>query len=370
MTHKDIPSRQDIEALAAVRTPYSVSIYTPTGTLSSDAERAKIEVKNQFRDAATQLQANGAPAQIITRLDSILDQLLSDLFFWTYQAQSLAIFINEDTFDTYRLPNRITATVDVADRFYIKPLMRTITFSQSAFVLALSKKQAKLIRVSADQPATVVEVPDMPENLDSFINLDPSTRHTDDRGDFDMGVYEQQYAAAVNKAVYPVVRDTKLPLILASAEPLASAYRRANSYKYLSAQSLNGNPEAFSDQELAERTRPILDEIYRAEVAEVKNTFKAREAQFLGSSDLDIVAKGAARHAIDTLLVDIDTRVPGYLEDDGTVTRSEDDDASNYGVVDEVLRRALLVNARVYAVRADEMPDGAKVAATFRFSVS
>lgn len=370
MTHKDIPSRQDIESLASFRVPYSVSIYTPTGTVSADAERAKIEVKNQFRDAIAQLTEHGAPRSTVSRLESILDELLGDTFFWTYQAQSLAIFINDNLFDTYRLPNRIAATVDVADRFYIKPLMRTITFSQSAFVLALSKNSAKVVRVSADEPARDIDVPGMPVSLDSFTNLDPSTRHSEDRGTLDMTVFEQQYAAAVNKAVYPVVRDTKLPLILAAAEPLASAYRRSNSYKYLSEEMISGNPEALSNQALADRTRPILDSLYRTEVAEVTERFKSREAQFLGSKDLEIVARGAAMHAIETLMVDIDTRLPGYMDDDGVVTVTPEDDASNYGVIDEIIRRALLVNARVYAVRADEMPDGAQVAATFRFSVS
>lgn len=368
MTHKDIPSRQDIEALASVRTPFSVSIYTPTGTISSEAERAKIEVKNQFREAIQQLTSQNAPRSTVERLESILHELLGDALFWSYQAQSLAMFINDDLFDTYRLPNRITATVDVADRFYIKPLMRTITFPQSAFVLALSKNSARLVRVSAEEPAQDVEVPGMPEHLDAFMNLDPATRHSEDRGTLETTVYEQQYAAAVNKAVYPAVRDTKLPLILAAAEPLASAYRRANSYKYLTETMITGNPEAHSNEVLADRTRPILDELYRDEVDAVKERFHSREAQSLASKDLEVVARGATMHAIDTLLVDMDTRLPGYLHEDGTVEIIPDD-ASNYGVIDEIIRYALPVNARVYAVRADEMPDGANVAATFRFPV-
>lgn len=370
MPHKDIPSRQDIEALASVRTPHCVSIYIPTGPLPADSERAKIEIKNQFRDAVNQLKAEQAPKATIERLDEKLHSMLSDSMFWTYQANSLAIFINEDTYQTFRLPNRFTATVDVADRFYIKPLMRAITFSQSAFVLALSQKSVRLVRVSADQPAEIITVPDLPTDIESFVNLDMPGRLSSNYKADDSNIRLQQFAAAINKAVYPVIRATKLPLILASVDPLLSAYRLANSYKYISAEGLLGNSDALSPEALAEKARPILDDLYSAEVKRVRENFKAKEAQLLGSTDLEMAARGAALHAIDTLLIDFDERIPGYMNDDGTITMSSADDASNYGVGDEILRRALLVNARVYAVRSDEMPDGAKVAATFRFQVS
>ena len=84
--------------------------------------------------------------------------------------------------------------------------------------------------------------------------------------------------------------------------------------------------------------------------------------------DLTDIARAATNKAIETLLVDIDQRIPGYIDDEtGAVTLSEDDDASNYGVVDEILRRALLSDARVFAVRAEDVPGGGAVAATVRF---
>lgn len=370
MPHKDIPRRQDIEALASARTPHSVSIYTPSGPLPEDAEKARITLKNQVRDAATQLKEAGAPATTIEHLENVLEGFMSDAPFWKYQAQSLAIFITPDDVQSYRLPNRFTATVDVADRFYIKPLMRTITFPQSAFVLAMAQNSVRLIRVTADQPGEVQEVPDMPTDMESFLNRDVPERQKFDRGEHDDAVRVQQFAAAINKAVYPVVRATKLPLILASADTLANAYKRANAYEYLAPEMIHGNVEGVSADALAEKARPVLDSLYAAEIAEVVDHFKAREGQLMGSRDLETVALGASMHAIDTLLVDFDQRIAGTLADDGTVTYSEADDAQNYGVVDEILRRALVVNARVYAVRAAEMPDGATVAATFRFPVS
>jgi hypothetical protein len=66
-------------------------------------------------------------------------------------------------------------------------------------------------------------------------------------------------------------------------------------------------------------------------------------------------------------VVDIDEKVPGYVdEESGAVTFAEDD-AASYGVVDEIARRVLLAGGRVVAVRADEVPEGGPVAAMFRY---
>lgn len=369
MAHKDIPKRQDIEALAAARIPYSVSIYIPTGHQPDSSEKARIELKNTSREAARQLKESGASPAVIQHLEDEIEQLIGNAPFWKEQSQSLAIFIDPAHVQTYRLPNRFTSTLDVADRFYIKPLMRTITFPQSAFVLALAQNSVRLIQVTADEPAQVLDVPGLPENFETYINLDKEKKKFD-RAEHDNAVYIQKYAAEINKAVYPVVRASKLPLILAAAEPLNGAYRRANAYEYLSDEMIVGNAEAFSSDALAEKTRPILDRLYAQEIAQAVDHFKSREGQLMGSRNLETVAQGAALYAIDTLLIDFDERIPGSLDDLGGITYADADDASNYGVADEILRRALVVNARVYAVRSSEMPDGAKVAATFRFPVS
>src|SRR5699024_1433843 len=115
--------------------------------------------------------------------------------------------------------------------------------------------------------------------------------------------------------------------------------------------------------------RPILDDLYAAEIAEVREDFQAKAAQGLGSTDLAHVTRAAVYNAIDSLMVDIDQRIAGYVDDATAEIVESEDDTSNYGVGDEILRRTLIVNGKVYAVRADDMPDGAALAATFRYPV-
>ncbi len=371
MVHKDIPTRSNIESLASVREPGCVSIYLPTGPLPDDSELARIELKNARRTALTQIEGSGVDASVTDAVASAIDSLLEDADFWRYQSSSLAILVNGSLVETYRLPHKLTSTVDVSDRFYIKPLARAVTFPQSAHVLALAQNSVRLVRVTADELGADVDVPGLPQDLTSFTNLDLSSgRDTFGRDSEEPKERMREYSSAIDEAVRPILQERDLPLILAAAEPLASIYRSVSSYSRLTASVITGNPEALSGEALADAARPILDGLYRDELVAVAEELRSLEAQDQASTDLEVVARAATFKAIDTLLVDIDRRIPGYIdEESGAVSLDTEDDASNYGVVDEILRRALLSDARLYAVRADDMPNGSAVAATLRFPV-
>ena len=66
------------------------------------------------------------------------------------------------------------------------------------------------------------------------------------------------------------------------------------------------------------------------------------------------------------MLVDIDTVVPGTIDQDsGTVTFAPES-ATSYGVVDEIARRVWLNGGRVLAVREDDVSGKQGVAAILR----
>ena len=107
--------------------------------------------------------------------------------------------------------------------------------------------------------------------------------------------------------------------------------------------------------------------LYAAQLAAVRETFRARFHDDRASSDLATVARAATIGAVDTLLVDIDDKVPGVVDEEtGAVTLADEDDAASYGVVDELARRVLLSGGRVLAVRRADLPDAASVAAILR----
>jgi hypothetical protein len=71
---------------------------------------------------------------------------------------------------------------------------------------------------------------------------------------------------------------------------------------------------------------------------------------------------------IDTLLVDLDAFVPGTIDGEGTLDYAETDDASVYGVTDEIARRTWLAGGAVIPIRQDQLPGDTPAAGLLRWA--
>jgi hypothetical protein len=165
--HTDIPTHDELEWLIDARDPLSVSIYLPTSTITQEAQAARIELKNLASEATRQLEEAGADRRGTADVRESLDELVDDDDFWAVQARSLAVFAAPGHVTVYRLPNELTSAVEVGDRFYVKPLLRAITFPQAAFILALAAGSVRLVEITRDGPPYTVDVPGLPTDAAS-----------------------------------------------------------------------------------------------------------------------------------------------------------------------------------------------------------
>jgi hypothetical protein len=362
-----------VESLLRARGSPCVSIYLATNPVPQEAEAERIELKNLVAEAAEQIEAAGGRRRTVQEVREPLDELLEDDGFWAEQARSLAVFASPEGMRTYRLPNRLTSSVEVADRFYVKPLLRAATFSQAGFVLALAAGSVRLVEVAGEGRPFTVDVPGLPADAASaagkasIADRSPVRRVQGSEG---QKMRLRQYARKVDHALRGVLTGLELPLILAATEPLESIYRSVNSYPHLAETAIQGNPEGETDEALASAARAVLDELHARELSELRERFEQRFDQDRASTDVATVARAATYGAVDTVIVDIDQKVPGFVDDEsGAVTLADDDDAVSYGVVDEIVRRVMLSGGRVFAVRAPDVPGGGPVAAILRYAL-
>jgi stalled ribosome rescue protein Dom34 len=132
---------------------------------------------------------------------------------------------------------------------------------------------------------------------------------------------------------------------------------------------ISGNPETTSDADLVGEARNVLDGLYANDLQEIRALYEQRGSQGRAAADLVDVARAATFGAVDTVLVDIDDVVAGWVDDQtGAVTFAESDDAVAYGVVDEIARRVWLTGGRVLAVRREDVPGEGPVAAILRYA--
>ena len=372
MLHIDLPSRAEIMKLADVRDAACVSIYVSTTLLTEATKVDRIELKNLLKDALAQMAAVDTDKRAVLAIEAAVGEIIEDDAFWALQANSLAIFATPQDIRTFRLPSKLQSQVEVSDRFHIKPLLRAVTFPHDAYVLAIGMGAVRLIEVFADLPPHVVAVSGLPKDMADALGRRSHTERTGAMSG--QSTHESallaRYARAVDEALRPVLSGHERPLIVAAAEPLGSVYRSISSYVHTAADIIPGSADHTPEHELAAAARAILDKIYADEVAAVRALYAEREGQGRATQDIAQAARAATFGAIDTLLVDIEETVVGTVSDsDGTVTFAKVAGAGNYGIVDEIARRALKSGARVLSVRKADIPGGAQLAAILRYAL-
>lgn len=373
MLHIDLPSRTEIEQLAAYRGSPAVTIYVRTTPVTQDTKADRIELKNLAKDAVAQLNAAGVEKRRVWPIEAAVDAIVEDDEFWVVQANSLAIFATDERTRTFRLPNKLTSTVEVSDRFHLKPLLRAVTFPHHAYVLAIGVGAVRLIEVSAEMPPHTVSVPGLPRDLNDALGR---RSHTTKEGFGYSGEATSEhatltrYAQAVDHALRGILKGENAPLVIAATEPMASIFRNTSRYPHVAAQAIPGSADGTPDHVLADAARRILDAIYADEISRLTALFATRDADGRATTDVAQAARAATYGAVDTLLVDMDNTVSGTVDDaTGAVTFDTAPDAVNYGVVDEIARRVLQSGGKVLSARRADIPRQADLAAILRYPV-
>jgi hypothetical protein len=372
MLHVDIPTTADLRDLATRRHEASVSLYLATTPQTQHIGEARTRLGHLLKEAETQLEAAETPKRTIWPISEQVNDLIDDDDFWQTQANGLAILVTPDRLLSFRLPTKLTDTVQVSDRFHLKPLMRVASFPQAAYVLALEENRVRVIEVSADMPPNEVRIPDMPRDAAAVAgtaNVNSRSASGRIHGDEGQNVRLRQYARRIDAALRPFLAGREEPLILAATDPMLSLYRSTSTYARLAGEAIVKSPVRMSETELAAEARPILDKLHSDRLAEVRALYEERKSAGRATKDVAQAARAATMGAVDTLMVDIDRVVPGSVDDAGAVTFAEAAGADSYGVIDEIAGRVLLSGGTVVGARAEDLPGDTGLAAILRYAV-
>lgn len=363
MLYVDIPSSKEFSRLSDIRADACVSIYLETSPNRQNLEASKIQLGNFIKEALQQIKEKGIDKHRLAMLEEELYSVLEDVEFWEFHARSLAILATPESITTYRLANNLPNQLEVSERFYLKPLLRALTFPHAAYILALSGNEARLIEFFADAPPVEMVVPNMPTcRRDAMTEAALNDHH---HGAVHHKVRLAQYTRKINQALRPLFASNDHPLFLVAAEPLASIYRATNSLSNLAEETLFTNAEHIGLTDLVSQIRPLLDNYYQAQIDSLKTRFEIRAGERRVTQDLSDSARAATFGAIELLLINIESSLKGTIDEDGLISLSEV--GNGYGIIDEISKRAIATGARVLAVRGDDLPPGTDLYAILRY---
>jgi hypothetical protein len=372
MLYVDIPTLPELKSLITARSDACISLYVSTTPHTQHVSASRIAYGNLLKAGLRQLEHAGFDKRRRAALEAASGALREDDAFWAHQSHSLAVLATPDSIRTFRLATAVTDSVEVSDRFQLKPLLRAMAFPQTAFVVAVSENTVRLIEIFPDLPPLPLKVPDLPKSAADAVgrasinNLTQNTRIANAEGQTTL---LRQYARQVDAALRGILGSRTTPLILAATQPLEAIYRSINSYPALLSDGIAGSPDRLSNAELADAARPVLDQHYKDEIRAAKAQFAARLGDRRATTDLDEIARAATNGAIQLLMVDIDRVIPGTVDVAGRVSLASDSSAQTYDVLDEVAGRAILGGAAFLGMREADLPDRAPLAAILRYPI-
>jgi hypothetical protein len=374
-----------------VETWPAVSIYVPAGPVRMKKEvEPATRLRILLRQAEHRLETLGQRVPERQALLAPALKLLDDPYQWQRQEPGLALFLAPGKFHRVWLSRAPAELVVVARHFHIRPLLPSALVGQPFHLLAISARQARLLRcgggacqevMPGGMPAGVQEIAaeiefqetaqfnpiasprtgSSPNVVTSHGVESPEELRKDELLD---------YLHRVDAALAPILNREKLPLVIAAEPEILGHFRGLCRYPHIHAEALNLNPFALPEGKLRQRAQALLAPGFAGPVGGVRDRILSRLGSGQANATLELaeIVPAAAYARVSALLVAEEGCVWGKFdaEQQRAVTHAErqpdDEDLVNFAAV-----MALANGAAVYPVPRAEMPRRALAAAALRY---
>jgi len=379
----NVLTRNNLNLLMEVHKGPCVSVFMPMHRSGPETQQDPIRLKNLIREAEERLIARGLRAPEAKELLGPAEKLLQDGLFHQHQSDGLAMFLSPEVFRTYMLPFVFKELVIVTDRFHIRPLLPLLSGDGRYYILALSQNKVRLLQ-GTHYSVNEVSLADVPKNLaetlrddDSWKELQMHSALSGGQGTFSSVTHGSEvdskenikrYFRRIDKGLHELVRDERVPLVLAGVDYLHPIYKEVNTYPHLMEAGVGGNPERLSAKELHAQSWTVIRPYFQKAQQEAVNRYKEFASSGRASNRVRKIILAASHGRIELLFVIPDLQQWGTF-DPGTdeihlhkKEKTGDEDLLEFAAI-----QTLLNGGTVYMVGAEKMPDTDPLAAVFRY---
>jgi hypothetical protein len=378
----DAMTPRELQWLVGPHDPPCVSLYMPTHRHHPGTEQDRIRFKNLVNQAAELLRRDFTEPDVTRFLKSV--EVLSDEAFWRHQEDGLAVFRSLDTQAHYRLPAPMPEQVVVADTFHTRPLIGYLHGNRHYFVLALSQNEVKLY---GGTPHGLSEIefeslnPELRQVMKEYTSRpqlsvrgggktgSQAAYHGHGAGDEDHKKELAKYFRAIDKALWPMLRDERAPLVLAAVGYHHPLFQAASRYPYILDQGVEGNVERMSLDDLRQAAWGLVS----AHESGVEEALFEQLGRALGqgraSCSLVEIARAAAHGRVRSLLHVAGQTVWGRLDPHTgeVVVHERQEDSQDADLIDDVCELVMLRGGEIFEVGPHPGLQGSPVGALYRY---
>jgi len=388
----NLPSATDLKALAVWNRGPAVSIYMPLHRSGPDNKQDAIQLKNSLRDAQRQLEALGMRRSEAEDMLAPAWKLQQDSQFWIHHsANGLALFVGPGLFRYHRVPHNVEKLLVVADSFHIKPLLPLLLHDGRFYLLALSESSLRLYYGTKTGISPVALPERMPKSINDLLagrqakpvpqhhtvadggSSGPSVRITHEEGQVTDAERKslEDYFRQVASALGDMMKDQRVPLVLAAADSYHPTFRRIYGSSNLLEKGVVGNPDAMSGKELHKRAWPLVEAWFGQESKRAAERYGAALGAGQTSQSLVDIVPAAHRARVDTIFAAIGVHIWGtYDPVTGQLAIHNEHQPGDVDLSDLSVEQTLLNGGQIHVTVPERVPGNARevpVAAIFRW---
>ncbi|HSH02148.1 MAG TPA: hypothetical protein VLL52_06465 [Anaerolineae bacterium] len=369
-----------------------LTLYMPLALPAIHHDNNRIRFKNLVQDAKELLGAYEAFDE--TSIDNYLQplyQMEKELEQGGYPWQpgtGMVAFLDQQVWETYPLPMKVKAQVQIGESFYLKPLLPLLHDSERFYVLAISQQDVRLFEGNRYEISALPIHEQMPRQISDVLYLDDPEKQLQGHMAQKVGVgasgvmYHghgvtnkevakeelRRYCRQIDVGLQLQLKEQSVPLILAGVDYLVSIYREISDYKSLMPSGIYGNPDLLREEQLLEKAREVMLPYWEQAKKTAVKQYYAAQAHNKATADIEQIVTAAHHGQIETLFVARHEAVWGEYDPlSNDVTLSTEEQMRYVDLLDEAAIATHDNGGTVYLVPADQIPDDELAVAIFRY---
>jgi len=365
-----------------------LSILTPVDKVPGQSKQNGVRLRNAISEAEEQLAARGVERADIDELLAPVRKFSKDPEQVGTAGAGLVLLRSSGLFRDIRLAGTVREAVVVGDHFEIRPILKELNAGKVFYILALARKDIRLLRCT-DHSSEVVELPEVTptsladwaqtrqpdHNLNNSAAVGPSSgsskgvmfQTATDRQDKDE--YRIHFYLEVDKGVNEILKkDLGAPLILVGVEKELSIYHRVTKYDWVLPVGVHGAPDSFKGGEMHKRALEHLQSQLDPELERALYLYERSVSLARTSHQVNQCVKAAYEGRVSHLfLADGATQMGSFDEATQRVRQHGTAQPGDEDLLNAAAAETIKNGGQVFMVSKETVPNNSVIAAVLRF---